>query len=154
VSDRHERKVQNAYETGDLQKLVESMDDRQQLAFKMAVVRQTIYYVSQYLPPEDRDEGQRSFIHLAQNWLDCPTEEKARSAAICASFDCVDGGVRYFDYSDYFLEPAWAASHNAYDAISCALTAAKENAPSAKKWQLETALAILDDRIIPELETI
>jgi hypothetical protein len=36
--------------------LIKLMSEKEQLSFKEAVVRQTIYYVSKQLPPEENEE--------------------------------------------------------------------------------------------------
>jgi hypothetical protein len=123
--------------------LVKLMSEKQQLSFKQAVVRQTIYYVSKQLPPEELDNGERCFISLANQWLDRPTEENAKKAGMAAIADCIDGGVRYFDYSQYFHAPASAVDSSAYGATKCALTASGKNSRAAYQWQITAACAIL-----------
>ncbi len=92
-----------------LKQLFDRLDDQQRLHFKQAVVRQAIYYVAEWLPPEAEDDGHRNGIISATRWLQEPTTEKARWAMAGAAGECIDGGVRYFDYPDYFLEPAFVA---------------------------------------------
>jgi hypothetical protein len=129
------------------------MNRGQQLRFKQAIVAQTIYYVSQRLPHEDLDEGERSFVELANQWLAQPTAENAERAITATIFDRVDGGVRYFDYSDYFLTPAEAAgAENGDDATRYASIAAGEfRQDEARQWQTAAALNILADREPPSL---
>jgi hypothetical protein len=138
-------------ETEDLVKvLFDRMNEGQQLRFKQAIVAQTIYYVSQRLPPADRADGERGFTEAAKQWLDEPTAANADKALTAAIFDRVDGGVRYFDYSDYFLIPAEAVgAENGYDATTDALKAAGEFVAEAKQWQQAAAYEILADRDLP-----
>jgi len=126
-----------------LEELVNLMSEDQQLSFKQAVVRQTIHYVSKQLPPHDLDEGERTFIALAYQWLEQPTEENAENAQTAAIFDSIDGGARYFDYPTYFLEPAWAAGSSAQYVSRHALVASGTDSQAASQWQLATAWAIL-----------
>jgi hypothetical protein len=122
------------------------MDERQQLCFKQAIVAQTIHYVSQRLPVADRDQGERSFVALANKWITAPTQENVDRAA--SSIDKVK------DCSDYFLSPVQAAgAETGYAAIIYALTAAGEfQLTEAKQWQLATAWDILADRNPPPFE--
>ena len=148
-----------------LEGLFNLMNDDQKLTFKKAVVQQTIHYVTQQLPPLEQDEGERSYIELAQQWLENPTEEVASRANFAAIASCIDGGVRYHDYSKYFLEPAWAAgADTGLEAIKYALTAATPSnksgfysndeeleEKSAHQWQIATVWAILYDKPLPPL---
>lgn len=151
-----------------LETLFDRMTPPQQLCFKQAVVRQTIHYVAQHLRDRAEDCEERDFSELARNWIDNPTEENAKRASTAAIFDCVDGGVRYFDYSDYFLEPAWAAGAiNGVAAARSAIIAAMavavtpedasrseefdRRAEIARQWQVATAEAILQGHPFPEL---
>ena len=95
--------------TERLQQLLDRLDEQQRLEFKQAVVRQAIFYVEILLPPADEDEGHRNGIISARRWLQEPTAEKAHQAAAGAAGECIDGGVRYFDYPEYFLLPAFVA---------------------------------------------
>jgi hypothetical protein len=131
--------------------LINRMSADRQLSFKQALVRQALHYAAQQLPPLDQDDGERRCLSFAQDWLDEPTPEKAEEAGAGASFDCVDGGVRHFDYSDYFLEPAWAAAGDAANAARCALIAAGSDAAAAQLWQIATAKAILTGADLPPL---
>ena len=135
-----------------LEGLVKVMREKQQLSFKQAVVRQTIYYVSKQLPPEETDNGERCFIFLANQWLEQPTEENAKKARTAVVFDCVDGGVRYFDYSEYFHAPAWAAGSSTYGATQSALTASGNDSRAAYQWQITAAWAILNNQEPPLLK--
>ncbi|WP_146138370.1 hypothetical protein [Chamaesiphon polymorphus] len=138
-------------ENEDLVKvLFDRMNEGQQLRFKQSIVAQTVYYVSQRLPPVERDEGERGFIELANRWLAQPTAENADKALMAAVFDRVDGGVRYFDYSDYFLLPAEVVgAENGYEATKDALKAAGEFVAEAKQWQ-----RVVADRILADTEYI
>lgn len=135
-----------------LEGLVKMMREKQQLSFKQAVVRQTIYYVSKQLPPEEQDNGERDFIFLANRWLEQPTEENAKKAITAVVFDCVDGGVRYFDYSEYFHAPAEAAGSSTYGATQCALTASGNDSRAAYQWQIIAAWAIMNNKEPPLLQ--
>lgn len=132
--------------------LVKVMSEKQQLSFKQAVVRQTIYYVSKQLPLEEKDNGQRYFISLAHQWLDHPTEENAEKASMGVACDYIDGGMRYFDYPSYFLAPAEAAGSSAYGATQCALTASENDSQAAYQWQITAAWAILNNQEPPLLK--
>ncbi|NJR64186.1 MAG: hypothetical protein HC772_00780 [Leptolyngbyaceae cyanobacterium CRU_2_3] len=126
-----------------LEALFSKMTPEQQLCFKQAVVQQTIYYVTQHLPSEDKDDGERRFIAYAQDWIDEPTQENADRANGAAVLDSIDGGVRHFDYSPYFLTPAEAAGANdAIHATRYALEAAGSRAEIAHQWQIAAAEAI------------
>jgi hypothetical protein len=133
--------------------LFDRMNPAQQLRFKQAIVAQTIYYVSQRLPPAELDDGERRFTDAATQWLKEPTAANADNAIAAAIFDRVDGGVRYFDYSDYFLLPAEAVgAENGYDATTDAIKAAGESSEAAKQWQQMAAEAILADRQPPPFD--
>jgi hypothetical protein len=157
--DRNEKNRQNQGMNSEPSDILETLCDRmkpaQQLCFKQAMVRQTIHYVAQRLPAEADDCGERGFIEIAQDWLDSPTAENAKRASTAAIFDCVDGGVRYFDYGDYFLEPAWAAG--AIDGVTAArsgLVAAIDREAIVRQWQVATAEAILQGQPLPELDDL
>lgn len=152
MNNQPEHDAQNAYQAGDLEGLVKLMSEKQQLSFKQVVVRQTIYYVSKQLPPEETDNGERGFIFLANRWLEQTTEENAEKARTAAVFDCVDGGVRYFDYPEYFHAPAWAVASSAHGATQCALTASGNDSEAAYQWQITAAWAILNNREPPLLK--
>ncbi len=133
--------------------LCERMNRAQQLRFKQAIIAQTIYYVSQHLPPAEQDEGERGLIDVANQWLNEPTATNADRALTAAVFDRVDGGVRSFDYSDYFLLPAEAAgAKNGHEAARSALQAAGECENEARQWQQSAAEAILADREPPAVD--
>jgi len=142
----------NTEPSNTLEALFNRMMPEQQLCFKQAIVQQTIYYVTQHLPPEDKDDGERRFIAYAQDWIDDPTQENAEGANGAAVLDSIDGGVRHFDYSPYFLTPAEAAgAQNAIHATSYALEAAGSRAEIARQWQIAAAEAILQGQALPEL---
>lgn len=90
-----------------LEPLVSELNAEQQLQLRQALVRQAIYYVSQALPPQESDDGHRCGSDRAAEWLKKPTVEVAHNAYIWAVGECWDGGVRYFDYPEYFLFPVW-----------------------------------------------
>ena len=142
---------QNAYPTDDLEALVKLMNEKQQIAFKQAVVRQTIYYVSKHLPSEANDEGEHSFIAIANQWIENPTEKNADNAMMSVVADSIDGGARYFDYPVYFHNPAIAAGSNTHYAAQTALESAENDSKSAYQWQMTTALAILNNEELPLL---
>lgn len=135
-----------------LEGLVKVMREKQQLSFKQAVVRQTIYYVSKQLPPEEQDNGERYFISLANKWLDQPTQENAEKASMGVVCDYIDGGMRYFDYPSYFLAPAEAAGSSTYGATQSALTASGNDSRAAYQWQITAAWAILNNQEPPLLK--
>ncbi|MEG4217725.1 hypothetical protein QUA27_20715 [Microcoleus sp. Pol14C6] len=135
-----------------LEGLVKVMREKQQLSFKQAVVRQTIYYVSKQLPREEQDNGERYFISLANKWIEQPTQENAQKASMGVACDYIDGGMRYFDYPSYFLTPAEAAGSSAYDATQCALTASGNDSRAAYEWQITAAWAILNNKEPPRLK--
>jgi hypothetical protein len=132
------------------------MTEQQQLRFKQAMVAQTVFYVSQRLPVADRDEGERSFISLANQWLAGPTPENADKAMIATAFDRIDSGVRNHDIADYFLTPAEAAgAANGYEAAKYALKAGGDfQIVEAKQWQMATAWDILANRTPPSVESL
>ncbi|MEG4987211.1 hypothetical protein QUB08_15775 [Microcoleus sp. BR0-C5] len=135
-----------------LEGLVKVMREKQQLSFKQAVVRQTIYYVSKQLPREEQDKGERYFISLANKWIEQPTQENAEKASMGVACDYIDGGMRYFDYPSYFLAPAEAAASSAYGATECALTASGNDSRAAYQWQITAAWAILNNKEPPLLK--
>ncbi len=139
-----------------LEMLFGQMDEQQKIRFKQAIVAQTVFYVSQQLPVEDQDRGERSFIALANQWLTAPTSENAAKAVTAIAFDRVDGGVRNHDVSDYFLTPAQAAgAENGYEAVKHALKAGGDfQVAEAKQWQMATAWDILSDRTPPSVESL
>ena len=138
----------------ELGRLVEAMTAEQALRFKQALVRQAIHYVSRILPPEREDDGHRSGIRMAAEWLYDPTEEKAEAATVYGTAECWDGGVRYHDYPRLFLNPAWAAGESD---LFRAAEYAVESAPAlsqdaARAWQIATAKAVLSGEPPPPLE--
>lgn len=135
-----------AYQAGDLEGLVKLMSEKQQLSFKRAVVRQTIYYVSKELPLEEEDKGERDFIFLANQWLEQPTQKNAEKASQGVAWDYIDGGMRHYHYPSYFLAPAEAAASSAYGATQCALTASGNDSRAAYQWQIIAAWAILNNK--------
>ena len=136
-----------------LKSLFSQMTPEQQLCFKQAIVQQAIHYVTQHLPVEDKDDGERFFIALAQDWIDEPTHENAERANGAAVLDSIDGGVRNFDYSPYFLTPAEAAgASDGIEAAKRALEAAGAQAEIARQWQIAAAEAILQGQALPELD--
>lgn len=129
----------------ELETLVQVMTPVQKLRFKQAVVRQAIHFVSKHLPPAGEDDGHRSGIIAATNWLNEPTEEQAKNVAAYATSECWDGGVRYHDYPASFLDPAWTA---AQPDVCAAAQLATHSAPpmeqeAAYQWQIASAQAIL-----------
>lgn len=147
-------RLENPNKPDLLELLFNLMDETQKLSFKKAAVQQTIYYITKKLPSPEEDEGEHSFIEVAKNWLSNPTEEVANRANAGAAADCIDGGVRYFDYPEIFLEPAWAAgAKTGLGAAQSALTAAGTNfAEVALQWQITAAWAILYNENLPVLE--
>ncbi|MCP4602302.1 MAG: hypothetical protein GY847_17590 [Proteobacteria bacterium] len=160
---------------GKLKTLLNTMNEHQKLQFKQAVVKQAIHYVEEMFPLEEQNDGHRIGIYRAKRWLDEPTEARAREATIAAAAALRDGGVRYFDYPSYFLDPALAAgADNAWKASRFAVEAGmdaesdrvfgtrwhggrREEAKLAKaialyaalEWQIEAAQVILSDAELP-----
>jgi hypothetical protein len=132
------------------------MNEQQQLLFKQAIVAQTVFYVSQRLPVANRDEGERSLMELANQWLAAPTVENTAKALTATALNPIDGGVRQHGVSDYFLNPAAAAgAENGYEAIKYALQAGGDfQMVEAKQWQMATAWDILADRTPPTVESL
>jgi hypothetical protein len=128
----------------ELEPLVCRLSDDQQLLLRQAMVRQSLFYVSKALPPEGLDEGHRLGCLLAARWLDCPTDEVARDICIWAGGECRDGGVRYFDYPEYFLGPVWVVGATDLDAAShlAARTAPESERGAAVAWQISAVRAI------------
>jgi hypothetical protein len=129
------------------------MTGQQQLHFKQAIVAQTVFYVSQRLPVADQDQGERSFITLANQWLSEPTTENAEQAMTATAIDKVASGNHV---SEYFLTPAEAAgAENGYEAVKYALRAGGDfQVVEAKQWQMATAWDILADRTPPSVESL
>lgn len=143
----------NTEPSNALESLFSRMTSEQQLCFKQAVVQQTIYYVTQHLPPKDKDDGERNFIWAAEKWIDEPTRENSDFANAMVTADLIDGGARNRDYPSYFLTPAEAAGANdAIHATSYARQAAGNQTESARQWQIAAAEAILQGQAIPALD--
>ena len=132
------------------------MNEQQQLRFKLAIVAQTVFYVSQRLPIVELDNGERSFIELANKWIAEPTIKNAEQAALAAVLDKVDGESRHFELSEYFLTPAEAAgADNGYESVPYALKAAGDfQIAEAKQWQMATAWDLLADKTPPSIESL
>ena len=141
-------------EPDELEGLVDQMTPEQALHFKKAVVRQAIHYVTRQLPPEEEDDGHRTGIRTAIDWLNDPTEERAHAATMYGVSECWDGGVRYHDYPLSFLDPLWAAGEkDPYRAASYIIISAPEDERKAlRNWQQESARAILREDEPPPLE--
>src|SRR5262249_24204253 len=116
----------------------------QQLHLRQALVRQAIRHVTKALPPEALDQGHRLGCRWASHWLDCPTEEVALDVCTCAAGECWDGGVRYFDYPEYFLAPVWVIGVPDLDAAArlAAETAPESERGAAVGWQIAAVRAI------------
>lgn len=137
----------------ELDSLLARMTDAQRRLFKMAVVRQSIHYVSQELPLESDDDGERACLQVALDWLNDPTDKRAYDAGVGAHLDHCDGGVRHHDYPAYFWEPVWVlVSKSAGEAARCAAHgSARDKAAEACRWQLMAAAAILAGSDLPPL---
>jgi len=145
--------IQIAYDSGDLEGLIAGMTPEQDLLLKMAVVRQSLYYVEQILPSEEDDDGERGCLNIARRWLADPTPENAQDAVWYVGADARDGGLRYHDYAPIFVEPATVAgADDAKQAIHFAATTIPAGGEQeARQWQLDAALAILQGREVPPL---
>ena len=143
-----------ALDSDSIEALAARMSAAQQLALKQAVVRQAIHYTTRALPPASSDEGHRRGILAASRWLDCPTQEMANDAGLFAMGERWDGGVRYYDYPEYFLAPAWtAAASGAGAAARLALEAVPDaEREAARKWQVAVARAVLRAEDLPPLD--
>lgn len=131
--------------SGDIEALAQTMTSAQRLRFKQAVVAQAIHFVSKLLPPEAKDEGHRRGIRAAVRWLREPSNEVARDVTFLAVGERWYGGVRYYDYPGYFLDPAWVAGEtDVCKAARLAVnTASPEEQEAALRWQIASAQAIL-----------
>jgi hypothetical protein len=138
-----------------LEMLFGQMNEQQQLRFKQAIVAQTVFYVSQRLPIADLDQGERSFIELANNWIAEPTAKNAEQAAL-AAVDQVDGEAKNLSIGEHFLLPAGAAgAENGYEAVFYALKAAGDfQIVEAKQWQMATAWDLLSNQTPPSVESL
>jgi hypothetical protein len=132
------------------------MNDQQQLRFKQAIVAQTVFYISQRLPVADQDQGERSFIALANQWLAEPTPENASKALMATDVDRANSKIVTSEIRDHFLTPAAAAgAENGYEAVKYALIAGGDfQVTEAKQWQMATAWDILADRTPPSVESL
>jgi uncharacterized protein YjbI with pentapeptide repeats len=143
-------------EPGDIEALAQTMTSAQRLRFKQAVVAQAIHFVSKLLPPEADDQGHRSGVRAAIRWLREPSDEVARDVAFLAVGECWDGGVRYYDYPAYFLDPAWVAGET--DVCKAARLAVNTAPPAereaALRWQIASAQAILRGAESPPLALV
>jgi len=130
--------------SGEIEALAQTMTSAQRLRYKQAVVAQAIHFVSKLLPSEADDDGHRKGIQAAIRWLREPSDEVARDAIFLTVAECWDGGVRYYDYPVYFLDPARAAGET--DVCKAARLAVNTAPPAerdaALRWQIESAQAI------------
>jgi hypothetical protein len=146
-----------AYRAGDLENLIDLMTEAQQFDFKYAMVRQAVHFTEMQLPPKEEDDGERSAIGMAQRWLDDPTPQNAHDALMFIVAEYMDGGLRYSDYGRVFAEPAEAVTcEPGTSSMTRAAGHARNTAipgqdEAALGWQLDVALAILQDRPIPPL---
>jgi hypothetical protein len=160
--------ARGAYLAGNLDALIGRLSPAQQLAFRQAVVRQCIHTLEQRLVPDlENDQDAYKGLHFARRWLDDPDSVNVEQAKIAALGEIIDGGVRYHDYHEVFLEPIFliaaddlsqAARHAIHAVTTVALWAprgegAQEIIEAARRWQVEAAWAILRDQPIPALET-
>jgi uncharacterized protein YjbI with pentapeptide repeats len=139
--------------SGDVEAHVQTMTSAQRLRFKQAVVGQAIHFVSKLPPPEAEDDGHRRGIRAGIRWLKEPTDEVAKDATFLVVAECWDGGVRYYDYPAYFLDPARVAGEtDVRKAARLALdTAPPEEREAALRWQIASAQAILRSAEPPPL---
>lgn len=139
---------------GNLQSLIDQMDDDQQRRFHHALIRQMVHDLEGRLPPEDRDNGERACLNFAYDWLQLPGQETAAAAETFAGFEAIDGGARYFDYDGAFLTPLLML--NAVDLWVVARTArGQASEPQLRhQWQIETARAILSGGDAPAFDSI
>jgi hypothetical protein len=136
-----------------LKALFGQMTSDQRLCLKQVMVQQAIHYVTQHLPPQEKEDGQRNFIWAAQKWIDEPNLANEDFANAMVTADLMDGGARNWDYSVYFLLPAEAAgASDAIYAASYALSAAGSHAEIASQWQIVAAEAILQGQTLPALD--
>lgn len=138
-----------------LEPLMAKLDAEQQLQLRQALVRQTIHYVSQRLPPEELDDGHRQGCDRAAHWLENPTAEVAFNASAWATGECWDGGVRYSDYPLYFLEPVFVLEATDLDDVArlAAQTAPESDRAAAVDWQIAAVRAIVQGQE-PSLESL
>ncbi len=128
-----------------LEPLVSQLNEEQQIQLRQALVRQTIHYVSQRLPPEDLDDGHKQGCDRAAHWLENPTAEVAFNASAWATGECWDGGVRYSDYPLYFLEPVFVLEAADLDDVArlAAKTAPESDRDAVIEWQIAAVQAIM-----------
>jgi hypothetical protein len=137
-----------------LEPLVSKLNAEQQLQLRQALVRQTIYYVSQGLPPKESDDGHRQGCDRATEWLETPTAEVAHNAYMWAVGECWDGGMRYSDYPEYCLFPVWALKEELDAAAAYAIRVAPESdRAAAVDWQIAAVRAIVQGQE-PFLESL
>jgi hypothetical protein len=146
-----------ACQAGDLEKLIDLMTEPQQFDFKYAVVRQAVHFTEMQLPPKEDDDGERSAMGMAQRWLNDPTPQNAHDALMFVVAEYMDGGLRYSDYGRVFAEPAEAVicdkgtSELVRAAGHARNTATPGQDEAALRWQLDVALAILQENPPPPL---
>lgn len=110
-----------------LHALLADLDDSRRFRFKKAVVEQAMKSIGQLFPETKDVEGHIGGVAVASDWLTDPSEENVRDAAIYAVAERIDGGVRYFDYPEFFLAPADAVSADTVEeAAEIAVEAAVE----------------------------
>src|SRR5262249_19240739 len=139
-----EEHVTGLVKLSEAEPLLTRLTTKQQLQLRQALVRQAIRYVTRSLPPKALDDGHSLGCGLAAHWLDRPTDKEAREVCICAAGECWDGGVRHWDYPEYFLTPVWVIGATDLDA---AARLAAEAAPESERgaavdWQIAAVRAI------------
>lgn len=158
--------ARGAYRAGNLDALIKYLSAEQQQAFKQAVVRQCVHLLELRLPVDgEHDRGEYAGVHFARQWLADPDSADVQAAMAYATAEHIDGGVRYFDYHEIFLQPIFiiGATDLLYAAREAVRTASVtafwqprgedvyQSAEAAHHWQIEAAWAILRSQDVPPL---
>jgi hypothetical protein len=160
--------ARGAYLAGNLDALIGHLNAAQRVAFRQAVVRQSVHLLEPHVPEVPTEHGQVAGIQFAHEWLANPDGADVQRAMAYAAGEHIDGGVRYFDYDDIFLQPIWIIGATdlalaAREGVRVAMVTASwqprgedapnpvEQAEAARRWQVEAAWAILRGQDVPAL---
>jgi hypothetical protein len=159
--------ARGAYLAGNLDALIKHLSPAQQVTFKQEVVRQCVHLLEQRLPgDETNDQGQYAGVRFGRQWLANPDSVDIQAAMTMAVAEAIDGGVRYHDYHEIFLQPIYIIGstdllYAAREAVRTASVTAfwqpngkdvYQSAEAALHWQVEAAWAILRHQPVPPLE--
>jgi hypothetical protein len=160
--------ARGAYLARNLDALIKHLSPTQQITFKQAVVRQCVHLLEQRLPADEpNDQGQYEGVRFGRQWLANPDSVDIQAGMTMAVAEAIDGGVRYHDYHEIFLQPIYVICstdllYAAREAVRTASVTAfweprgadvYQSAEAAYRWQIEAAWAILRNQPVPPLDT-